>query len=81
MVSKISACPENAIQKFLDFNMTRPVLIAQLCLTLCNSCGLCIPPGSSVHGTVQVSILPFPSPGILPDPGVEPVSPASQADS
>ena len=25
--------------------------------------------------------LPFPSPGDLPDPGIEPVSPALQADS
>ena len=25
--------------------------------------------------------LPFPSPGDLPDPGIEPESPASQADS
>ena len=28
-----------------------------------------------------VSGLPFPSPGDLPDPGIEPVSPAWQADS
>ena len=27
------------------------------------------------------SRLPFPSPGDLPDPGIEPVSPALQADS
>ena len=27
------------------------------------------------------SILPFPSPGDLPDPGIEPRSPALQADS
>jgi len=27
------------------------------------------------------SELPFPSPGDLPDPGIEPVSPALQADS
>ena len=34
----------------------------------------CRPPGSSVHGIVQARILervPFPSPGNLPDPGIE----------
>ena len=36
-------------------------------------------PGSSVHGILQARILawvPFPSPGDLPDPGIEPTSPA-----
>ena len=47
----------------------------------------CIPPGSSVHEIFQARILdglPFPSPGDLPDPGIEPVCPVSlvlQADS
>ena len=39
------------------------------------------PPGFSVHGIFQARKLPFPSPGNLPDPGVEPRSPALQADS
>ena len=57
--------------------------VAQLCPTLCNptDCGL---PGSSVHGSLQGRILewvPFPSPGDLPDPGIELKSPALQADS
>ena len=42
------------------------------------------PPGSSVHGIVQARILEWvaiPSPGDLPDPGIEPGSPALQADS
>ena len=37
------------------------------------------PPGSSVHGILQARLLewlPFPSPGDLPDPGIEPVFPA-----
>ena len=37
------------------------------------------PPGSSIHGISQAGILewlPFPSPGALPDPGIEPASPA-----
>ena len=53
-------------------------------------CGL---PGSSVHGIAQARILeggkrkqywsglPFPPPRDLPDLGMEPVSPALQADS
>ena len=39
----------------------------------------CSPPGSSVHGIFQAeywSGLPFPSPGNLPDRGMEPMSPA-----
>ena len=40
------------------------------------------PPGSSVHGILQArSGLPFPSPGDLPDPRIEPGSPALQEDS
>ena len=39
-------------------------------------------PGSSVHGILRTrSGLPFPSPGNLPSPGIEPRSPALQADS
>ena len=37
------------------------------------------PPGSSVHGISRQkywSRLPFPSPGDLPNPGIEPMSPA-----
>ena len=43
----------------------------------------CSLPGSSVHGLLQEywSGLPFPSLGDLPDPGIEPGSPALQADS
>ena len=41
------------------------------------------PSGSSVHGILQARILewvlPFPPLGDLPDPGVEPMSPASRA--
>ena len=40
------------------------------------------PPGSSVHGILQARILEtFTSPGDLPDPGIEPRSPALWADS
>ena len=50
-------------------------LVAQSCPTLCEPMD-CSPPGSSVW-----SGLPFPSPGNLPDPGIEPGSPTLQADS
>ena len=46
--------------------------------TLCNPVN-CILPGPSVHGISQARVMervPFPSPGDLPDPGMEPVSPA-----
>ena len=42
------------------------------------------PPGSSVHGILQVRIpewVAFPFPGDLPNPGIEPRSPTLQADS
>ena len=45
---------------------------------------VCSPPGSSVHRILQARILeglPFPSPGDLPNPEIEPGSSALQADS
>ena len=56
------------------------VFILQLCLNLCDPINYSLP-GSSVHGVLQASGLPSPSPGDLPDPGIEPRSPAWQADS
>ena len=44
----------------------------------------CSLPGSSAHGILQARILEWvgiPSPGDLPDTGMEPGSPAMQADS
>ena len=52
--------------------------VTQSCPTLCN------PMDYTVHGILQARILEwvaFPSPGDLPNPGIEPVSPALQADS
>ena len=45
----------------------------QSCLTLFDPLD-CSPPGSSVHGIFWARILelPFPPPGDLPDPGIEP---------
>ena len=45
---------------------------------------LCDPMDYTVHGILQARTLewvPFPSPGDLPNPGIEPRSPALQADS
>ena len=54
---------------------------AQLYLTFCNSMD-CSPPGSSVYGISQARILewlPFPTPGDLPEAGIEPMSFVSPA--
>ena len=58
------------------------VLVAQSCLTICDFMG-CSQLGFFVHGNSpgKNTGLPFPSPGDLPDSGIEPMSPALQADS
>ena len=60
------------------------VLVTQSCPTLCDSMD-CSPPGFFVHGILQARIhwsgLPFPSPGTLPNPGIEPWSPALQEEA
>ena len=48
--------------------------VTQWCPTLCDPMD-CSPPGSSAHG----SVLPYPPPGDLPDPGIEPGSPVAPA--
>ena len=53
------------------------MLVAQLYLALCDPMGCCLP-GSTVHGILQArswSGQTFPSPGDLPDLGIEPGSP------
>ena len=55
----------------------------QVCLILCQPMD-CSPPGSSVHGFSKQeywSGLSCPPPGDLPDPGIEPRSPALPEDS
>ena len=59
------------------------VLVAQLCPTLCNPMD-CSPPDFSVHGILQGRKLEWVAisfSGDLPDPGIEPRSPALQADT
>ena len=56
--------------------------IAQSCLTLCDPLDSSLP-GSSTHGILQARILEWVailSPGDLSDAGIEPGSPALQAD-
>ena len=57
--------------------------VTQSCPALCDPMD-CSLPVSSVHGILQARILEWiavPSPGNLPNPGIEPRSPALQADS
>ena len=57
--------------------------VTQSCLTLCDPMD-CSLSGSSIHGVFQTRVwsgLPLPSPGDPPDPGIEPRSPALQADA
>ena len=66
----------------LDCNY-RGMLVAQSCLTFCNSMD-CNPPGPSVHGIFQARIesrQPFVSPVDLPDPRIKAGSPTLQAYS
>ena len=55
--------------------------LLQLSPTLCDPMD-CSLPGSSVHGILQARILEWVAmPGDLPNPGMEPGSPALQVDS
>ena len=59
------------------------VLVLQGCPTLCDAMDYNLPGSLSMEFSRQEywSGVPFPSPGDLPDPGVELRSPALQADS
>ena len=59
------------------------VKVSQTCPTLCNPMD-CSLPGSSAHGILQARILEwvaYPFSRDLPNPGIEPRSPALQVDS
>ena len=65
--------------------MMMKVKVTQSCPTLCDPMD-CSLPGSSVHRILQARILErvagsLPSADHLPNPGIEPRSPALQADS
>ena len=55
-------------------------LVAQSCLTLCNPMD-CSPPGSFVHGDSPGKNTGVGCHVLLPNPGIEPRSPALQEDS
>ena len=82
-----SATKEEEIMP-LAATWTQPEMImlskaSQSCPTLCDPMDY-NQPGSFVHGFSRQkywSGLPFPAPGDLPDPGIEPMSLAWQADS
>ena len=55
--------------------------VTQSCPTLCDPMDYSLS-GSSIHEIFQARVLEWiPSPGDLPDPGIEPGSPALQADT
>ena len=67
---------EQALKDLRDFPAKAKVTLS--CPTLCN------PMDYTLHGILQATILewvPFPSPGDLPNPGIEPRSPKLQVDS
>ena len=57
--------------------------VAQSCLTLCNHWTVAHQASPSMGFSTQeyLSGLPFPSPGDLPNPGIEPRSPALQTEA
>ena len=76
MTKIVRACSQG-ICVLYDFFPLK-VKVAQLCLTLGS------PMEYTVHGILQARILQWvaiPSPADVPDPGIEPGSPALQGDS
>ena len=68
---------------YLSMKVKVKQLVAHSCPTLCDPMYCSTPPGSSVRGFFRQeywSGLPCPSPGDLPDSGIEPGSPTVQAD-
>ena len=82
--SRVKLSLETMLQHFNTHDHVKKVkvLVAQSCLTLCDPTDGSSP-GSSVHGILQARILEWvaiPSPGGLSYAGIEPRSPALQAD-
>ena len=67
----------------IAFSVSKSCEVAQLCPTLCDPWTLAhqAPPSMGFSRQGYWSGLPFPSPGDLPDPGIEPRSPTLQADA
>ena len=64
-------------QKYVSLKLK----VAQSCPTLCDPMVYKAPQSMGSSRQEHGSGMPFPSPGDLPDPGIEPGSPALQADS
>ena len=67
------------IRVFLQLYLSCACSVPQLCLALCNSIDCVasqVPRHMGFPRQEHRNGLPFPSPGNLPDPGIEPVSPA-----
>ena len=70
---------ENAARVFTVFRTLQMNIWSETRSVVSDSC---YPVDYTVHGILQARILePFPSPGDFPNPGIEPRSPALQADS
>ena len=67
---------------FLPPLFLTPVCVTQSCPTLCDPMAAAhqAPPSMGSSRQEDWSGVPFPSPADLPDPGIEPESPALQAD-
>ena len=71
------------VRKSMESWRLKYLLVAQLCPTLCNPMDWSVSQGPLSLGFSRQeswSGQPFPSPGDLPDPGIEPRPPALQAD-
>ena len=82
-ICSVVARSRTQLSNWTELNWLSVVLVAQLCLTLCDPMDNSLT-DSSLHGISRQeywSGLPFPSPGNLSNPGIEPGSPALQADS
>ena len=74
---------QTQLSNWIEAGCLKIVISTQSCLTLCDPVD-CSLPGSSILGFSRQEYwrgLPFPSPGDLPNPGIEPGSPALQADA
>ena len=77
-MSSSNCCFLTCIQISQEAGQESESEVAQFCPTLFEPVD-CSLPGSSVHEILQG--LPFPSPGDLPDLGIQPRSPALQTDA
>ena len=74
ILENLGGGPFSILQILYSFVCVCVCLVTQWCLTLCDPMDWDIFPGKYWSG------LPSPSPGDLPNPGIEPRSPALQAD-